>query len=91
MRVFSVKYLFWWFGFAALGFYNAIEKPKNATILTLSNVIVFPLLMVALLWPLQLDGLWLNQAATYVPVGIIAFVMLRNTQNDLAGQIKKRV
>lgn len=88
MRVFSVKYLFWWFGFAALGFYNAIEKPKNATILTLSNVIVFPLLMVALLWPLQLDGLWLNQAATYIPVNIIAFVMLRKTQKEI-GKMKK--
>ncbi|MBQ2791733.1 MAG: hypothetical protein IJE98_01275, partial [Oscillospiraceae bacterium] len=83
-----VKYLFWWFGFAALGFYNAIEKPKNATILTLSNVIVFPLLMVALLWPLQLDGLWLNQAATYIPVNIIAFVMLRKTQKEI-GKMKK--
>ena len=53
---------------------------KNAAILTVSTAIVFPLLMVVLLWPLGLDGLWLNQTATYIPVGIIAFVMLRKTK-----------
>lgn len=84
LRLFSVKFLFWWFGYAAQSFYNAIQKPKNAAVLTLSTAIVFPLLMVVLLWPLGLDGLWLNQAATYIPVGIIAFFMLRKTQKSLA-------
>ena len=88
LRLFSIEFFFWWFGFAAQSFYNAIQKPKNAAILTISTALVFPLLMVILLWPLGLDGLWLNQAATYVPVGIIAFVMLRRTQKDLAGQVK---
>ena len=84
LRLFSVEFLFWWFGYATQSFYNAIEQPKNAAILTLSTAIVFPLIMVAVLWPLGLDGLWLSQAATYVPVGIIAFVMLRKTQKKLA-------
>ena len=84
LRLFSVEFFFWWFGYSTQSFYNAIEKPKNAAILTLSTAIVFPLIMVAVLWPLGLDGLWLNQAATYVPVGIIAFVMLRRTQKRLA-------
>ena len=88
LRLYSVKFLFWWFGFTALGFYNAIQKPKNAAILTLSTAIVFPLLMVALLWPLGLDGLWLNQAASYIPVGIIAYRMLRKTQKELAPRMK---
>ena len=44
--------------------------------------------MVVLLWPLGLDGLWLNQAATYIPVGIIAFGMLRKTQKALAAEMK---
>lgn len=84
LKLFGLKFLFWWFGFAAQSMYNAIQKPKNAAILTLSTAIVFPLVMVALLWPMGLDGLWLNQAATYIPVGIIAFFMLRRTQKDLA-------
>ena len=84
LRLFSVEFFFWWFGYASQSFFNAIQRPKNAAILTLSTAIVFPLVMVALLWPLGLDGLWLNQAATYVPVGIIAFGMLRRLQKELA-------
>lgn len=87
LRLFSIEFLFWWFGYAAQSFYNAIEKPKNAATLTLSTAFVFPVIMVALLWPLGLDGLWLNQAASYVPVGIIAFVMLRRTQKSLASHM----
>ncbi len=87
LRLFSVEFCFWWFGYTAQSFYNAIQKPKNAAILTLSTALVFPLIMVAVLWPLGLDGLWLNQAATYVPVGIIAFFMLRRTQKSLARYI----
>lgn len=69
------------------------EKRANnifscSVILIVSTAIVFPLIMVVVLWPLGLDGLWLNQAATYVPVGIIAFVMLRRTQKSLALHIK---
>ena len=89
LKLFSVKFFFWWFGFAATSFYNAIQKPKNAAILTLATALVFPLLMVVLLWPLGLDGLWLNQAASYVPVGIVAFVMLRRTQKELAPQLAR--
>lgn len=84
LRLFSMEFFFWWFGYAAQSFYNAIQMPRNAAILTVSTAIVFPLVMVAVLWPLGLDGLWLNQAATYVPVGIIAFFMLRKTQRSLA-------
>ena len=88
LKLFSVEFLFWWFGFATLSFFNAIQKPKNAAILTLSTAIIFPLVMVAVLWPLGLDGLWLNQAATYIPVDIIAFFMLRKTQKSLAEYMK---
>lgn len=88
LKLFSIEFFFWWFGYAAQSFYNAIQKPRNAAILTVSTAIVFPLVMVALLWPLGLDGLWLNQAATYIPVGIIAYVMLRRTQKSLASHMK---
>jgi len=87
LQLSSIKFLFWWFGFVAQSFYNAIQNPRNAAILTLSTAIVFPLIMVGVLWPLGLNGLWLNQAATYVPVGIISFLMLRKTQKALAPHI----
>lgn len=84
LKLFSIEFFFWWFVYSAQSFYNAIQKPGNAAILTLSTSIVFPLIMVGVLWPLGLDGLWLNQAATYIPVGIMAFFMLRKTQKTLS-------
>ena len=87
LRLFSIEFFFWWFGYSTQSFYNAIQKPRNAAILTLSTAIVFPLIMVAMLWPLGLNGLWLNQAATYIPVGIIAFFRLRKTQKTLASKM----
>jgi len=86
LPLFSAKLLIWWFGYSTQSFYNAVEKPRNAAILTLSTAIVFPLLSVTLLWPLGLDGLWLNQAAACVPVCVISFFMLRGTQKELAGK-----
>lgn len=88
LRLFSIEFLFWWFGYTSQSFYNAVQKPKNAAVLTLSTAIVFPMIMVAVLWRLGLDGLWLNQAATYIPVGLIAFFMLRKTQKSLAPHLK---
>ncbi|MBQ8357330.1 MAG: MATE family efflux transporter [Clostridia bacterium] len=88
LRLFSLEFFFWWFGYAAQSFYNAIEKPRQATALTLLTAIVFPLVMVAVLWPMGLDGLWLNQAASYVPVAIVAFVMLRKTQKNMRSRMK---
>lgn len=85
--LFSLGFLFWWFSYSSQSFFNAIQKPKNAAILTLSTAIVFPLIMVGVLWPLGLNGLWLNQAATYVPVCAIAFFMMRRTQRQLAAKI----
>lgn len=83
LRLFSIEFFFWWFGYAATSFYNAIERPKNAATLTILTAIIFPLVMVGVLWPLGLDGLWLNQAATYIPVGIVAFFMLRKTWSSM--------
>ena len=89
LKLFSMKFFFWWFGFAATSFYNAIQKPQNAALLTLATALVFPLLMVVLLWPLGLDGLWLNQAASYVPVGILALLMLCRTRKELESQLSR--
>lgn len=88
LRLFGVEFCFWWFEYATQSFYNAIERPKQATVLTVLTAIVLPLIMAAALWKLGLDGLWLNQAATYAAVGLVAFVMLRKTQKELAARLK---
>ncbi len=91
LRLFCLGYLFRWFGFAAQTFCNAIEKPKYATILTLANTFVFPLLLLVALLPFGLDGIWLNQTSTFLLVSILAFFLLWKTQKGLAEKMRGEV
>ncbi len=84
MRLFSFAYLVRWFGFALQGFFSAIEKPVPATILSVASAMVFPIVLIAALWPLGLDGLWLNMAGTSLLVAILAYFQLRRIQKEIA-------
>lgn len=83
LRLYSFTYLFRWFGFASQGFYSAIEKPLPASVLSLASAMVFPLLMLAILWPLGLNGLWLNQVGTQLLMAVLALIMMRRTQKQM--------
>ncbi len=83
LKLFCTSYLFRWFGFAAQGFYSAIEKPLPATILSVSSACVFPILFIIALYPIGLTGIWLNMTATSLAVAIVAFVMLTIFQKKL--------
>lgn len=54
----------------------AIEKPVPASILSVSTALIFPVLLIFLLWPLGLTGLWLNFAGTSVLAAVLAVVIL---------------
>jgi len=64
LRLFSLTYLLRWFTIAAQSFLSAIEKPVHATILSTSVALVFPVLMLGVLWNLGLKGIWLNMFGT---------------------------
>ncbi len=84
LKMFCTSYLFRWFGFAAQGFYSAIEKPLPATIISVCSACVFPLIFIFALYPMGLSGLWLNMTATSAALAIIAFIMLIFFQRKLA-------
>ena len=78
LRLFSITYLTRWFSFATQSFMLAIERAGAATLISLSTALIFPVLLIAALWPLHLTGLWLNFAGTSLLAGILAaFIMLR--------------
>jgi len=79
LKLYAASLLFRWFGFCTQSFYSAIEKPLPASVLSVASALVFPMLTLALLWPLGLDGLWLNNAGTFIFTGILALVMLTRT------------
>ena len=79
LKLYATSMLVRWFGFGTQCFHSAIEKPLEASVLSVSAALVFPLLTLALLWPMGLDGLWLNNTGTYLMMGILAFFLLRRT------------
>ena len=71
LRLFSLTYLTRWFSFATQSFMLAIERAGAATLISLSTALVFPVLLIAALWPLGLTGLWLNFAGTSLLAGVL--------------------
>lgn len=78
LQLFSLTYLTRWFSFATQSYMLAIEKPVPASIISVSTALIFPVLLIGILWPLKLTGIWLNFAGTSLLAGLLSlFVLLR--------------
>ena len=62
----------------------AIEKSLPASIISVSTALVFPLILVILLWPLGLTGIWLNFAGTAVLAAVLSGVILLKMHRELS-------
>ena len=76
VRLFSLTYITRWISFASQSYMLAIEKPAPASAISISISLVFPLLFIAVLWPLGLTGMWLNLAAASVASAVLSVVIL---------------
>ena len=59
----------------------AVGKPAPASLLSISVALVFPVLLMAVLYPLGLTGLWLNLPIASLLTGLLAvgvFLKLRS-------------
>lgn len=82
IRIYALTFLTRWFGFAIQSLFTAIDKPAPATILSLGYACVVPLVLMAVLWNMGLDGLWLNSVLTALIVSITAGVILFKKQKN---------
>ncbi len=83
MRLFCSAYIVRWLGFALQSFFNAIEKPLQASILSVAGAMVFPIIFVFALTPMGLDGLWLNFTFTSLCVSVMAYIMYRFQRKNI--------
>lgn len=83
LQLFSITYVTRWFSFATQSYMLAVEKPLPASIISVSTALIFPVLLIVLLWPLGLTGIWLNFAATAVLAAILSAVILRKLHGEL--------
>ena len=83
IRLFALTYLTRWFSFATQSLMTAVERSLWASLISLSTALLFPVLLIAALWPLGLTGIWLNFAATSLLAGLLsAFILLRFFRSD---------
>ncbi len=78
LRIFSLTYLVRWFSVVTQSFLGAIEKPVHATILSVCIALVFPALLLGVLWNLNFDGIWLNMFGTSVLAFGLCLVLLKH-------------
>ena len=76
LRLVCLTYLTRWIGFATQSFMSAVEKAVQASILSLSTALVFPVALIAALWPFGLEGLWFNMTGTALLAAVTAVVIL---------------
>lgn len=86
IRIFCFAYLFRWFGVMTQSFLSAIEKPAQATLLSVGTALVFPVILLGALWNLGLDGIWFNFVGVNILTVVLAVILLKR----IAREIKTR-
>ena len=83
VRILSFAYLFKWIGTCIQCFLMALEQPVAAMVISTASACVFPLLLIVLLMPLELTGLWLNYPIAALLTAVLAAAVLYRMKNRL--------
>lgn len=86
IRIFSFAYLFRWFGVVTQSLFSAIEKPLQATIVSVGTAFLFPVLLLGALWHFALDGIWFNFVGVNILTSLVSLCLLL----ALLSQIRKK-
>ena len=78
IRLFALTYLTRWFSFASQSLMTALERAGEASLISSSTALIFPVLLLAVLSPIGLTGIWLNFAGSSLLAGLLSgFLLLR--------------
>lgn len=83
LQIYSLTFLTRWIGFAIQSFLVTLERPLPAAILSLANALIIPVALLPVLWPLRLDGLWLNAPVTSALVAALALIFYMQLRKDM--------
>ena len=83
LRLFALTYITRWFSVATQSYMMAIEKPMEASMISVSTALIFPVILVAALCPLGLTGIWLNFAATAVLAAVLSLIIILRKRKEL--------
>ena len=81
IKLFCFAYLFRWVGVSTQGYFTAIGKPLDATIISIGTAFVFPVVLLGALWSFGLDGIWFNfVGVTALAATLSAILLIRLTK-----------
>lgn len=87
IRISALAYLVKWFGTTVQCFFMALERPMQAMAISIASACLFPLLLIPLLWPLKLTGLWWNYPLAALLTALLALaILLRNRKKLFANE-----
>ena len=89
LQLFATTHLTRWFSFTTQSYLSAVEQPAYASILSISTDLIFPVLLVILLWPLGLTGIWLNFSAGSILAGLLALLLMSRFRKELKARMEK--
>lgn len=83
LKLFAFAFIFKWFGQSVQSFFMALEKPVPAMLISVASVFIFPIIIILALYPMELDGLWLNYAITSFLTALLSGGILIRKRNKL--------
>ena len=90
LRISCVAYLFKWLSQSIQSMFMALERPLPSMIISVCNVSVFPLLLIPVLLPWKLTGIWWNFPITSFLTMALAVVLLFIYRKKLFEPVKNR-
>jgi Na+-driven multidrug efflux pump len=89
LRISCVSYLFKWLSQSIQSLFMALERPLPSMTISVCNVSVFPLLLIPVLLPWELTGIWWNFPITSALTTALALVLLYACRKTLFKPAKK--
>lgn len=89
LRISCVAYLFKWLSQSIQSLFMALERPLPSMAISVCNVSVFPLLLIPVLLPWELTGIWWNFPITSALTTALALVLLYICRKTLFRPAKK--
>lgn len=76
IRVFCFAYLFRWLVVMTQSFFSAVQKPAQATVMSVGTAFVFPVILLGALWQFELDGIWFNFVGVNILAAMLSVILL---------------
>ena len=83
IQLFCFSYLFRWFGVTTQSYFSAIEKPLQATLISVGTALIFPVVLLGALWSFGLNGIWFNFVGVNILSTILSFFLLCRLMKEI--------